>query len=83
MQGGGGRAPVWNVQRGAGTALRRNRIARLEQRLAHLSARGRNPRSWSRRTRNWNFIDVVTLIPERDPVAHDAHQASDKPALAA
>jgi len=58
-------------------------IARLEQRHAHLSARDHNPRRWSRRTRNWNFIDVVTLNPERDPVAHDAHQASDKPALAA
>ena len=56
----------------------------LQQRhTLYLSARDRNPRRWSRHTRNWHFIDVVTLNPERDQVAHDSRRASDKPALAA
>jgi putative transposase len=32
----------------------------------YLQARQRNPRRWSRQTRNWSRIDVVTLNPERD-----------------
>jgi putative transposase len=30
-------------------------------------ARESNPRRWSRHTRNWQRIEVVTLNPERDP----------------
>jgi transposase InsO family protein len=56
----------------------------LQQRHAlYLSARDRNPRRWARGTRNWNYIDVVTLNPEREGVAHDSRQTGDKPALAA
>jgi putative transposase len=32
-------------------------------------ARQRNPRRWSRQTRNWTPVGVVTLNPERDAVA--------------
>jgi hypothetical protein len=31
-----------------------------------LSARERNPRRWSGKTRNWTPVSVVTLNPERD-----------------
>jgi hypothetical protein len=34
----------------------------------YLHARARNPRRWSRNTRNWNPITAVTLNPERDEV---------------
>ena len=41
----------------------------LEARHAlYVQARERNPRRWSRTTRNWSMIDVVTLNPERDAV---------------
>ncbi len=41
----------------------------LEARHAlYVQARERNPRRWSRTTRNWSMIDVVTLNPERDSV---------------
>lgn len=41
------------------------------QRRAELyeSARQRNPRRWSGSTRNWAPVEVVTLNPEREPVA--------------
>lgn len=32
----------------------------------YLQARERNPRRWSRQTRNWSRVDVVTLNPERE-----------------
>jgi len=32
-------------------------------------ARESNPRRWSRHTRNWQRIEIVTLNPERDPAA--------------
>lgn len=34
----------------------------------YLQARERNPRRWSRTTRNWAPIGPVTLNPERDSV---------------
>jgi transposase InsO family protein len=41
----------------------------LQRRHAlYLEARSRNPRRWSRDTRNWSRIDVVTLNPERNDV---------------
>lgn len=41
----------------------------LEARHAlYIRARERNPRRWSRTTRNWSPIDVLTLNPERDVV---------------
>jgi putative transposase len=50
----------------------------------YLEARQRNPRRWSRHTRNWSRIDVVTLNPERDDVlAATATAHSDKHHLAA
>jgi len=39
----------------------------LEQRhQLYLQARSRAPRRWSRHTRNWSRVDVVTLNPERE-----------------
>jgi len=35
----------------------------------YLAARERHPRRWSRHTRNWSPIEVVTLNPERESVA--------------
>jgi transposase InsO family protein len=32
-------------------------------------ARESNPRRWSRDTRNWQRVEIVTLNPERDPAA--------------
>ena len=34
----------------------------------YLQARQRNPARWSRNTRDWSYIGVVTLNPERDSV---------------
>jgi hypothetical protein len=34
----------------------------------YLQGRERNPRRWSRTTRDWSRIDVVTLNPEHDSV---------------
>jgi hypothetical protein len=45
----------------------------LERRhVLYLQARERNPRRWSRHTRDWSRIDVVTLNPERHNVAEAA-----------
>lgn len=42
----------------------------LEARDAvYAAARDRNPRRWSRKTRNWTPIGAVTLNPERDSLA--------------
>ncbi len=38
----------------------------------YVSARGRNPRRWSRQTRNWTPVAAVTLNPERDAVVQAA-----------
>ena len=38
-------------------------------------ARQRNPARWSRRTRDWSYIGVVTLNPERDIVVNIAADA--------
>src|SRR6202012_5860970 len=35
-------------------------------------ARGRNPRRWSRQTRNWTPVTAVTLNPERDTLVQAA-----------
>lgn len=57
----------------------------LQQRHAlYLEARQRNPRRWSRHTRNWSRIDVVTLNPERNEVvAPTAAAQTEKHRLAA
>ncbi len=47
----------------------------------YLQARERNPRRWSRETRDWSRIVVVTLNPEREPAV--AAAALDKPQLVA
>jgi putative transposase len=45
----------------------------LEARHAvYQDARERNPRRWSRQTRNWTPITVVTLNPERDTLVEAA-----------
>lgn len=49
----------------------------------YLISRDRNLRRCSRGSRNWNYIDVVTLNPEREEGAHYSRQTGDKPALAA
>jgi putative transposase len=36
----------------------------------YLQARERNPRRWSGGTRDWSYIGVVTLNPERDSVVN-------------
>lgn len=41
----------------------------------YLQARDRNPRRWSRHTRDWSHISVVTLNPERDSVVSAASHA--------
>lgn len=38
----------------------------------YLQARRRNPQRWTRQTRNWAPIDVVTLNPERDSIVRQA-----------
>lgn len=57
----------------------------LQRRHAlYLEARERNPRRWTRDTRNWSRVEVVTLNPERkDVVAATATAAADKQCLAA
>ncbi len=49
----------------------------------YLQARERNPRRWSRQTRDWSRIDVVTLNPEREPAVTAAALALDKQQLVA
>jgi transposase InsO family protein len=56
---------VTPAQRHAG-ADRQILLARDE---LYQQARECNPRRWSRTTRNWQPIEVVTLNPEREPVA--------------
>lgn len=40
-----------------------------ERDTVYAAARARNPRRWSRKTRNWTPIGKVTLNPERDSLA--------------
>lgn len=56
---------VTPAQRHAG-ADRQILLARHE---LYQQARERNPQRWSRNTRDWQPVEVVTLNPERDPVA--------------
>ncbi len=49
----------------------------------YTQARQRNPRRWSRSTRDWSHIDRVTLNPERQEVPKAAQQCSDKQPMAA
>jgi putative transposase len=45
-------------------------------------ARARHPARWSAHTRNWRYIDVVTLNPERDSVVHHHLQRNMQPLAA-
>jgi transposase InsO family protein len=56
-------------------------LARRHQ--LYLQARDRTPRRWSRHTRNWSRIDVVTLNPERNEALTSAGIGTDKQRLAA
>jgi putative transposase len=49
----------------------------------YTGARELNPARWSRHTRNWSPIRVVTLNPERDDVVNAHSARNDKQALAA
>jgi putative transposase len=40
------------------------------------AARARNPRRWTRGTRNWTYISVVTLNPERDEFLNTTREES-------
>jgi hypothetical protein len=42
----------------------------------YVQARAAQPRRWTRHTRNWNPITVVTLNPERDSVIKAAENAA-------
>jgi transposase InsO family protein len=44
----------------------------------YLAARERHPRRWSRHTRNWSPIEVVTLNPERETVAGIGENGTNK-----
>jgi hypothetical protein len=49
----------------------------------YTQARGANPRRWTRHTRNWQPIAVVTLNPERESVANTVLAAEKESASAA
>ncbi len=49
----------------------------------YLQARERNPHRWSRQTRDWSRIDIVTLNPDREPTVTAAALALDKQQLVA
>jgi hypothetical protein len=44
----------------------------------YLESRERHPRRWSRHTRNWSPIEVVTLNPEPEAVAGTGDNATNK-----
>lgn len=46
-----------------------------ERHALYQRARERNPRRWSRNTRDWSRIDVVTLNPEKESVAAEVASA--------
>jgi hypothetical protein len=54
-----------------------------ERHELHCQARERNPRRWSRATRNWTPIEVPTLNPERDSVVKTHSGSLDKQPSAA
>jgi putative transposase len=59
-------------------------VALLAARHAlHTQARERNPARWSRNTRDWSHIGVVTLKPERAAVIAAHLTVTDKQPLAA
>jgi putative transposase len=49
----------------------------------YVQAKSAHPRRWTRHTRNWNPITVVTLNPERDSAMTAAENAAQKPRTAA
>lgn len=49
----------------------------------YVQAKAAHPRRWTRHTRNWNPITVVTLNPERDSVINAAENAAHKTRTAA
>jgi hypothetical protein len=49
----------------------------------YLAARERHPRRWSRHTRNWSPIEVVTLNPDRETVAGSIENEMSKASQAA
>lgn len=49
----------------------------------YLSAREKNPKRWSGDTRDWSYIEVVTLNPDRDNVIEDQLRRRDKNPVAA
>lgn len=49
----------------------------------YLQARAAHPQRWSRHTRNWDPIGVVTLNPEREAPINAAQKAADKTRIAA
>ncbi|MBT0963384.1 IS3 family transposase, partial [Denitromonas sp. IR12] len=59
----------------------RNILAARHQ--TYLHARERNPRRWSRHTRDWSHIGLVTLNPERDAVVNATLHAEGILALVA
>jgi transposase InsO family protein len=49
----------------------------------YIQARAANPRRWTRHTRNWSPIDVVTLNPEREAIIKTATTTEDRSRSAA
>jgi transposase InsO family protein len=49
----------------------------------YLQARERNPRRWTTYTRDWSYINVVTLNPERDSVVSAIHPSGNITSLVA
>lgn len=50
----------------------------LQQRhTVYQQARVRNPRRWTGNTRNWSYIEAVTLNPERDSIVSGCLQTSE------
>jgi transposase InsO family protein len=51
--------------------------------VLYTQAKATHPRRWTRHTRNWSPIDVVTLNPERDAVIKSATNAENRSRSAA
>jgi len=49
----------------------------------YLEARAQSPRRWSRQTRNWSPIEVVTLNPERDSIVGEVKSGANNRSQAA
>lgn len=54
----------------------RDRDILAARHTVYTEARARNPKRWSRHTRNWTAVAVVTLNPERDSVVLAALHAN-------